>query len=67
LVIAAEEVNQAFPIVTVLSVTSVKPGRKIYPTEIFLDASVTGLPKDSIAIYSLPMACTLYNTHNNGP
>ena len=50
LVISAEEVNQALPIVTVLSVTSVKPGRKIYPTETFLEASVTGLPKDSIAM-----------------
>jgi mRNA interferase MazF len=50
LVISAEEVNQALPIVTVLSVTSVKPGRKIYPTETFLEVSVTGLPKDSIAM-----------------
>lgn len=50
LVISAEEVNQALPIVTVLSITSVKPGRKVYPTETFLEASVTGLPKDSIAM-----------------
>lgn len=50
IVISAEEVNQALPIVTVLSITSVKPGRKIYPTETFLEASVTGLPKGSIAM-----------------
>ena len=50
LVISAEEVNQALPIVTVLAITSVKPGRKVYPTETFLEASITGLPKDSIAM-----------------
>lgn len=50
LVISAEEVNQALPIVSVLSLTSVKPGRNVYPTETFLEASVTGLPKDSIAM-----------------
>ena len=50
LVISAEEVNQALPIVAVLSLTSVKPGRKVYPTETLLEASITGLPKDSIAM-----------------
>lgn len=50
LVISAEEVNQALPIVTILSLTSVKPGRKVYPIESFLSAKVTGLPKDSIAM-----------------
>ena len=39
LVISAEEVHQALPIVTVLYITSVKPGIKVYPTETFL-----GLP-----------------------
>lgn len=50
LVISAEEVNQALPIVTILSLTSVKPGRKVYPVESLLSAKVTGLPKDSIAM-----------------
>ena len=50
LVISAEEVNQALPIVAVLSLTSVKPGRKVYPTETFLESSVTGLTKDSLAM-----------------
>src|SRR5208283_2065469 len=50
LVVSAEEVNQALQIVSVLSVTSVKTGRKVYPTETFLESSVTGLPKDSIAM-----------------
>ena len=50
LVISAEEANQALPVVTVLALTSVKPGRKIYPIETYLSAEVTGLPKDSIAM-----------------
>ncbi len=50
LVISAEEVNQALPIVSVLPLTSVKPGRRVYPTETFLPAAYTGLPKDSIAM-----------------
>jgi mRNA interferase MazF len=50
LVISVEEVNQALPIVTIMSVTSVKVGRKVYPTEKFLSAQDTGLPKDSIAM-----------------
>jgi mRNA interferase MazF len=50
LVISAEEVNQALPIVTVLSLTSVKPGRKVYPIETLLSSKMAGLPKDSIAM-----------------
>jgi mRNA interferase MazF len=50
LVISIEEVNQALPIVTIISVTSVKPGRKVYPTEVYLQAENTGLPKESIAM-----------------
>ena len=50
LVISTEEVNQELPIVSVLILTSVKTGRKEYPTETFLEASVTGLPNDSIAM-----------------
>jgi mRNA interferase MazF len=50
LVISAEEVNRALPIVTVIPLTSMKPGRKVYPTEVFLSSNNTGLPKDSIAM-----------------
>lgn len=50
LVISADEVNEALPIVTVLSITSVKPGRHIYLTEVLLSMKDTGLPKDSIAM-----------------
>jgi mRNA interferase MazF len=50
LVISVEAVNKALPIVTVMSITSVKPGRKVYPTEVYLSATETGLSKDSIAM-----------------
>lgn len=50
LVISAEEVNQALPVVAIISLTSVKEKRKVYPTEVFLSASETGLPVDSIGM-----------------
>ncbi len=50
LVISLEEVNEALPIVTIISVTSLKPGREIYPIEVLLPAKDTGLSKDSIAM-----------------
>jgi mRNA interferase MazF len=48
LIISAEDVNQVLPVVTVLPVTSAKPGREIYPTEVFLSKETSGLPKDSL-------------------
>ncbi|MCX6346340.1 MAG: type II toxin-antitoxin system PemK/MazF family toxin [Actinobacteria bacterium] len=50
LVISAEEVNQYLPVVGIISLTSYKAGREIYPTEAYLGASETGLAKDSIAM-----------------
>jgi mRNA interferase MazF len=50
LVISIEEVNQALPIVTVLSITSMKAGRKVYPIEVLVKAVDTGLPQDSIVM-----------------
>jgi mRNA interferase MazF len=50
LVISAEEANESLPIVTILSLTSVKPGRKAYSIESLLKAEDTGLPRDSIAM-----------------
>ena len=50
LIVSSEEVNQALPIVTVLSLTSAKFDRKVYSIEALLKASETGLDKDSIAM-----------------
>ena len=48
LVVSAEEANQSLPVVTILPITSFKPGRKVYATEVFLSKEISGLPKDSI-------------------
>lgn len=50
LVISTNAVNHNLPVSTVLPLSSVKPGAKIYPTEVFLPTSVSGLPKDSVAM-----------------
>jgi mRNA interferase MazF len=50
LVISSEEVNEVLPIVTVLSITSMKTGRKVYSIEVLLKSKDTGLSIDSIAM-----------------
>ncbi len=50
LIISEEEINQLLSIVNALPLTSFKPGRKIYPNEVFLPVDVSGLPKDSIVL-----------------
>ncbi len=50
IVVSAEEVNQALAILAVIPLTSLKTGRNIYPTEIFLDLDDSGLGKDSIVM-----------------
>ena len=50
LVISRESVNAALLIVGVLPLTSHKSGRRIYPTEVFLEAGTAGLPVDSIVL-----------------
>ena len=50
LVISEEAVNQTLPIVTVICLTSFKPGRKIYPIEVRLDPEESHLPKASIVM-----------------
>ena len=50
LVISEEEINRALPTVTVLPITSLKPGRKVYSIEAFLSTNNSGLSKDSIVM-----------------
>jgi len=50
LVISNNNVNRHLPVFTVLPFSSIKAGAKIYPTEVKLPASVTGLPRDSVAM-----------------
>ena len=48
LVISNDAVNDNLTIFTCIPFSSVKPGAKIYPTEVFLSASESGLPRDSV-------------------
>jgi mRNA interferase MazF len=50
LVVSDEIMNEALSIVTVLPLTSAKPGRNIYSTEVLLPAGVAGQPADSIVM-----------------
>lgn len=50
LIVSVEVVNQILPVVTILAITSVKAGRHVYPTEVFLSAEATSLTKDSIVM-----------------
>jgi len=52
LVISTEEANEVLPVVTIMAITLLKEGRKIYPTEVLIRAEDTGLSKDSIALPS---------------
>lgn len=50
IVISSEDINTYLPVVGVLPLTSMKEGRKIYATEVFLSKDETGLEKDSISM-----------------
>ena len=50
LVISTNAVNHHLPVSTVLPLSSINPNDKIYPTEVLLDKTVTGLPKISVAM-----------------
>ncbi len=50
LIISTDSVNHNLPVSTVLPLSSVKEGDKIYPTEVMLTQSQTGLPKLSVAM-----------------
>ena len=50
LIISKDAVNHNIPVSTVLPLSSVKQGDKIYPTEVMLDTNITGLEKLSVAM-----------------
>jgi mRNA interferase MazF len=50
LVISNDSFNEVMPIVTVLPLTSLKPGRRIYPSEMLLPRGQANLPDDSIVL-----------------
>jgi len=50
LIISTNAVNHSLPVSTILPLSSVNPSDRIYPTEVLLAQSVTGLPKLSVAM-----------------
>jgi len=50
LIISTNAVNHNLPVSTILPLSSVNPGDRIYPTEVLLVQSVTGLPRLSVAM-----------------
>lgn len=48
LVASNDAVNHNLPVFTCIPFSSVKPGAKIYPTEIYVPQALSGLPKDSV-------------------
>ena len=50
LVVSEEGYNRRMPLVTILPLTSRKPGRNLYLNEVLLEAGTTGLSLDSIVL-----------------
>lgn len=50
LVISDETTNTVMPVVTILPLTSLKRGRRVYPNELLLKKGVAGLTSDSIVL-----------------
>ncbi|MBK9964186.1 MAG: type II toxin-antitoxin system PemK/MazF family toxin [Holophagales bacterium] len=50
LVVSREVINQALPVVAVVPLTSLKPGRRVYSTEVLLPAGAAGQPEASLAL-----------------
>lgn len=50
LVVSRESINRSIPVVGVCPVTSLKPGRRIYATEVLLPQGSGGLTSDSLVM-----------------
>lgn len=50
LVVSDEDFNSLMPVVTVIPITSLKPGRRVYPNEALLEKGVGGLDVRSLAL-----------------
>lgn len=50
LVVSDEAFNQLMPVVTILPLTSRKPGRRVYPNEVLLKKGTAGLTVDSLVL-----------------
>ncbi|MBT9582901.1 type II toxin-antitoxin system PemK/MazF family toxin [bacterium] len=50
IVVSRESIHRALPLVGVCPITSRKPGRKIYPTEVVIPAGHAGLTMESVVL-----------------
>ena len=50
LVISDEDFNRVMPVVTILPLTTLKPGRRVYPNEVLLPKGLGGLPRPSLVL-----------------
>jgi len=50
LIISNEITNSVMPVITILPITSLKKGRRIYPNEALLKKDMAGLESDSIVL-----------------
>ena len=50
LIVSKEAINESLPIVNILPLTTSRPGRRIYSTEVLLPAKKAGQPNDSIIL-----------------
>lgn len=64
LVISNDAVNDNLTVFTCIPFSSIKPGAKVYPTEVFIEASQSGLPKDSVLM--LQQITTVSKTRISG-
>ena len=49
-VVTREALNKTLPIIGICLLTSLKPGRRVYPTEVFLAAALVGIAIDSLML-----------------
>ncbi len=50
LIISNDIVNEILPVTTILPVSSLKQGSRVFPTEVFLAPEVSGLQKPSVVM-----------------
>ncbi len=50
LVISRTSINRSLPVIAVLPITSYKPGRRVYSTEVLIPAGNAGLTVDSLVL-----------------
>jgi mRNA interferase MazF len=50
LVVSDEDFNQFMPVVTILPITSLKKGRRIYPNEVLITKGLAGITADSLIL-----------------